>query len=159
MKKYKIEIKWALIHAAMFLVWMILEKLLGFHSVKLDQQQFVAPLILIPSIIIYILALLDKRKNYRDGNTTYRNNFKSGLLLTIFMVLLTPINQFTTFHIISPDYFANAIKYSVNTGVLTEVQAEQQFNIKNYLIISVVAGLVTGIIFSAIISLFVKSKK
>lgn len=47
----------------MFLLWMIMEKLAGLHDQYLQQQQFATTLILIPSVIIYVLALPDKKKN------------------------------------------------------------------------------------------------
>lgn len=49
-------------------------------------------------------------------------------------------------------------EHTVKTGIFTKEQAEQQFNIKNYLITSIVGGLITGIVFSVIISFFTKSK-
>jgi hypothetical protein len=158
MKKYKIEIKWALIFAVMFLLWMVLEKLTGLHDKHLEKQQFVTMLILIPSIIVYILAIMDKKKNFYAGNMTYKQSFLSGLILTLFVVMLSPINQLITSYIITPDYFANVIEHTVKSGMFTQEQAEAQFNIKSYIITSIVGGLVTGLIFSAIISIFTKSK-
>lgn len=158
MKKYKIEIKWALIFAVMFLLWMVLEKLTGLHDKHLEKQRFVTMLILIPSIIVYTLAILDKKKNFYAGNMTYKKSFLSGLILTFFVVILSPINQLITSYLITPDYFANVIEHTVKSGMFTQEQAEAQFNIKSYIITSIVGGLVTGLIFSAIISIFTKSK-
>lgn len=158
MKKRKIEIKWAFIHAAMFLLWMTLEKVAGLHDRYLAQQQTFTTLILIPSILIYVLTLLDKKKNFYAGIMTYKQGFISGLLLTLFMVIISPVNQLITAYVISPDYFTNEIEYTVKKGVFTQQQAEQQFNIKNYTIISIVAGSVTGAVFSAVISFFTRSK-
>lgn len=158
MKKYKIEIKWAFIFSLMFLLWMFMEKQAGLHDRHLDIQQFVTMLILIPSIIIYAMALKDKKKNYYAGSITYKQSFWSGLILTIFVVLLSPINQLITSYIITPDYFTNVIEHTVKSGMLTQEQAEEQFNTKSYIITSIVAGLVTGLVFSAIISIFIKSK-
>lgn len=158
MKKNKIEIKWAIIFAAMFLLWMTMEKLSGLHDKYLEQQQFVTMLILVPSVIIYVLALLDKKKNYYSGSMTYKQSFMSGLMLTLFIVVLSPVNQLITSYIITPDYFTNVIEHTVKTGMFAQQQAEQQFNIKNYLITSAVGGLITGVVFSAVISLFTQSK-
>lgn len=157
MKKNKIEIKWAFISTAMFLLWMTLEKLTGLHDKYLEQQQIVTMLILIPSAIIYVLALLDKKKNYFSGSMTYKQSFMSGLMLTLLIVVLSPVSQLITSYIITPNYFTNVIEHTVKKGMFTQEQAEQQFNIKNYLITSAAGGLVTGIVFSAIISLFTKS--
>ena len=158
MKKYRIEIKWALIFAAVFLLWMVLEKLIGMHDKHIEKQQFVTILILIPSIIVYVLAIKDKKKNFYAGNMTYKHGFLSGLMLTLFVVILSPINQLIISYIITPDYFANVIEHTVKSGMFTQEQAEAQFNIKSYIITNIVGGLVTGVIFSAIISIFTKSK-
>ncbi len=158
MKNYKIEIKWAVIFAAMFLLWMTMEKLTGLHDKYLEQQQFVTMLILIPSVIIYVLAIKDKKKNFYTGYMTYKQSFLSGLMLTVFVVLLSPINQLITSYIITPGYFDNVIDHTVKSGMFTQQQAEAQFNIKSYIITSIVGALATGLIFSSIISIFTKSR-
>src|SRR5687768_2460073 len=99
MKKYKIEIKWAFIFAGMFLLWMLMEKLAGLHDKHLDKQQFVTMLILIPSIFIYLLTVLDKKRNFFGGSITYKQGLISGLALTVFIVALSPINQLITSYI------------------------------------------------------------
>lgn len=158
MKTFKIEIKWAFIFAAMFLLWMTIEKLAGLHDKYIEQQQFVTMLILIPSVIIYVLAIMDKKKNFYAGNITYKKSFLGGLMLTLFVVILSPINQLITSYIITPEYFTNVIEHTVKSGLFTQEQAEGKFNIKSYILTSIVGGLVTGIIFSLIISIFIKSK-
>lgn len=157
-QNYKIEIKWAFIFAAMFLLWMVMEKLGGLHDIHLDKQQFVTMLVLIPSIIVYVVAIKDKKKNFYAGTMTYKESFMSGLMLTLFVVILSPINQLITYFIITPDYFANVIEHTVKSGMFTREQAEAQFNITSYIITSSIGGLVTGLIFSSIISIFTKSK-
>lgn len=158
MGKYKIEIKWAFIFAAMFLLWIVVEKLSGLHDKYIDKQQFVTTLILIPSVVIYVLAIKDKKINYYAGNITYGQGFISGFMLTLFVVLLSPLNQLITSCIITPNYFSNAIEHTVKSGMFTREQAEAQFNIRYYMITGIVGALVTGILFSAIISIFTKSK-
>jgi peptidoglycan/LPS O-acetylase OafA/YrhL len=158
MNKYKTEIKWALIFSGMFLAWMTMEKMAGMHDSQLSKQQAVTTLILVPSFAIYILALRSKRKNVYHDKITYKQSFVSGLWLTIFIVLLSPVNQLITSTIISPDYFSNVTAYTVSNGIMTLEQAQRQFNNGSYIIQSVVGGLVTGIVFTAILSFFIKSK-
>jgi len=158
MNKYKTEIRWALIFSGMFLAWMAMERIAGLHSTQLSKQQLITPFILVPSFVIYILALRSKRKSVYDNKITYKQSLVSGLWLTIFIVLLSPVNQIVTSTIISPDYFSNLTAYTVSNGIMTPEQAQKQFNNGNYIIQSVVGGLITGMLFTAIISLFIKSK-
>jgi hypothetical protein len=60
--------------------------------------------------------------------------------------------------IISPDYFPNLTAYTLSNGIMTQEQAQAHFNNGNYIIQGVVGGLITGAIFSTIISFFIKSK-
>lgn len=159
MKTRKTEIKWAFIFAAMFLLWVTLEKIAGLHDQYLEQQQLVTTLILIPSIIIYALALRDKKKNFYSGQMTYKQGFISGMALTLFIVVLSPVNQLITSYVITPEYFANAIAYTVAKGVFTQAQAEQQFSVGNYILTGMVGGLITGLIFSAVVPVFLRSKR
>jgi hypothetical protein len=158
MNKYKTEIRWALIFSAMFLSWMGLERMLGLHSSNLANQQLVTTFILIPAFVIYTLALRSKRKTFYTDKISYKQSFLSGLWLTLFIVLLSPANQLITTMIISPNYFSNAIAYTVSNGIMTWKQAHAQFNNGNYIIQNVIGGLITGLLFTAIISFFIKSK-
>lgn len=118
----------------------------------------VGPLILIPSIVIYFLALRDRKRSL-DGKMTYRQGFLSGCLLTAFIVIASPLNQLLTSTVISPDYFANLIEYTVAAGTLTQEQARQQFSVGNYIVIGLIAGTMMGILFSAVLAAFARSRE
>ena len=62
MNKYKIELKWGIIFTTMMLVWMVLERIAGLHSEHIDKHAIFTNFVSIPAIIVYVLALLDKRK-------------------------------------------------------------------------------------------------
>jgi hypothetical protein len=155
--KFAIELKWALISSLMYLAWMLAERVAGLHDTRLDQQPMIGPLILIPSIGIYLLAL-HARKRSLEGKMTYRQGILSGCMLTAFIVILSPLNQLLTWKVISPDYFANLIEYTVAKGTFTVDQAQQQFSLGNYVVTSLVAGTLMGILFSAILATFTRSR-
>lgn len=159
MKAKNIELKWAITYSAMFLLWTAIEKAAGLHDAKLPQHQLVNSLILIPSFIIYAIALVDKKRNYYFGIISFKQSFKGGLILSLLIVLLSPVYQYISFYIISPSYFENLITYTVDAGILTRVQAIEQFSIKTYLFTSAIAGMITGAVFSIIISFFIKTKR
>lgn len=157
MKNIKIEIKWAVIFALMMLAWMALEKFLGYHDEKIADHPTFTNFVAIPSIAIYIFALLDKKKNYYYGLMSYKKGFISGVIISVIVAILSPLTQYITIEFITPDYFANVIEYAVSQGEMTQEAAEGYFNLKSYIVQSVIGALVMGILTSAIVAIFVKS--
>jgi len=158
MKKIKIEIKWAIIFVVMTLIWMILEKLAGLHDEHIDKHPIYTNFIAIPAIAIYVFALLDKRKNFYKGEMTYKQGFITGLIITAIVTLLSPLTQYITSTIITPEYFPNMISYSVETGKLTQEAAEEYFNLKNYLLEVIIGTPIMGILTTAIVAIFTRKK-
>jgi len=158
MGKYKIEIKWAFIFIGMMLLWMLLERLTGLHDQHIDKHMIYTNFVAIPSIIIYVFALLDKRKNFYNGKINYLQAFISGLVITFVVTVFTPLSQYITSTLITPDYFVNAIDYSVKNGMMTQEAAESYFNLSSYIKQSVIGAPIMGILTSAIVAIFVRKK-
>ena len=158
MKKLGIEIKWGILFVVIQLVWMFGEKIAGLHDENIDKHYIVTNLFAIVAIAVYVVALLDKRKNYYGGKMTWKQGFISGLFITLVVTILTPLSQYITSAIITPDYFDKMIAYTVETGKLTQEQAEANFNMKSYIIQSSIFAPVVGVVTSAIVALFVKKK-
>jgi len=158
MKKIKIEIKCAIIFVVMTLIWMFLEKLAGLHDEHIDKHSIYTNFIAIPAIAIYVFALLDKRKNFYKGAMTYKQGFISGLIITAIVTVLSPLTQYITSTIITPEYFPNMIRYSVETGKMTQQAAEDYFNLKNYLVEIVIGTPVMGVMTTAIVAIFTRKK-
>ena len=91
MKKFAIEIKWAIISIIIFLAWMTLEKQLGFHDEKIKWQMFFTMLIIFPNFILYYLALRDKKKNYYNGEMSWKQGFISGVVISFIIVILVQL--------------------------------------------------------------------
>jgi len=159
MKNISIEIKWGILFVLVSLGWMVLEKSLGWHDVHIDQHATLTNIFAIPAILIYVFALGDKKKNYYNGQMTYLQGFLSGLIISIIVMVLSPFSQYITLEYITPDYFTNVIEYSVSTGELTQRAAEDWFNLRSYMVQAVIGALVMGVITSAIVAIFTKSKK
>lgn len=158
MKKIKIEIKWAIIFTIMILLWMFIEKLAGFHSEHIDKHPIYTNFIIIPTIIIYVLALLDKRKNVYNGIMTYKQGLISGLIIALIVTILSPLTQYITSTIITPDYFSNVIKYVVNEGEMNQIEAENYFNLKSYIIQALIGAPIMGIVTTVIVAIFTRRK-
>lgn len=160
MRNRKIEIKWAFIFIAMTLLWMILEKVSGLHGKYIDYHPYLTNLYAIPAIWVYVLALKDKKRNDFGGIMTYKQGFISGMIITIIVALVSPLTQWIISYIISPEYFPNVIKRSVELGYYqTTAEAEFNFNYKNYAIQSTIAAMLMGLVTTAIVMIFLRTKK
>lgn len=156
MKKISIELKWAFIFLIMMTLWMVMEKLTGLHDRHIDKHSTITYLVAIPSILIYVLALLDKRRNFYAGYMTYQQGFVTGLLMTVIITVFTPLLQYVTTRYISPDYFANITRYSVEQKLLTPGEAASMFNETNYMVQATIGTLIMGLITTAIVAIFTR---
>lgn len=112
----------------------------------------------------FINAASGISKTYRENNHRALHNHVRHLQQRISQLLsasaeASPVNQLITSYVITPEYFANAIAYTVEKGVFTQAQAEQQFSVGNYILTGVIGGLITGLIFSAVVPVFLRSKR
>lgn len=159
MSRYKIEIKWAIIFVAMTLLWMFLEKIAGFHSDRIDKHATFTNFIAIPAIAVYVFALLDKRRNFYNGAMTYKQGFICGLIITGIVTVLSPVTQYITSEIITPNYFANAIRNVVDSRKMEQAEAEKYFNLQSYIMQALIGTPVMGIITTAIVAIFSRKKQ
>jgi len=158
MKKIAIEIKWAILFIVISLVWMMGERVAGLHDENIQYHHIVTNFFAIVAIAVYVVALLDKRKNSYGGKMSWKQGFFSGLYITAGVTILTPLSQYITNAIITPHYFENMISYSVEMGKLSQEAAEAYFNMKSYIIQSSLFAPAMGILTSAIVALFTKKK-
>lgn len=159
MSKYTIEIKWACAFILMSLAWMASEKIMGLHSTHIDKHAVFTNFIAVPAIALYVLALYDKRKNYYGGYITYGQGFRSGLIITVIVTLLSPLVQYITSTYITPGYFPNVIRYVTETGKMTQQEAESYFNLKSYIIQGLIGTPVMGLATTAVVALFTRKVK
>lgn len=160
MKDIKIEIKWAIIFSIMALLWMVLEKVCGLHSKYIDYHLYLTNLFAIPAIWVMVLALKSKKKNSYNGQMSYKQGLIAGIILSFIIALLSPLTQWITSYVITPEYFPNVIKRSVELGYYkTTAEAEANFNYKNYAIQGAIGSLVMGIVTTAIAMIFIRTKK
>lgn len=158
MKNIKTEIKWGVIFVIMSLLWLALEKAIGLHDVYIDKHTTYTNLIAIPALLVYFFALRDKRQNFYAGRMTYKQGFLSGLVITLVVTVLVTLTQYITFAVITPDFFQNAIAHAVESGNMTQVDAEAYFSKNNYLIQGFIGAPIMGVVTSAIVAIFTKKK-
>ncbi|NNC33306.1 MAG: DUF4199 domain-containing protein [Croceitalea sp.] len=158
MKKFATEIKWGVIFSIVAILWMVLEKVLGWHDTHIDKHPIYTNLFAIPAIIMVVLALREKRDKDFGGKMTWVQGFVSGLIITVVIAILTPLGQYITHEFITPDYFQNAINYAVENNKMSVEDASKWFNFESYMIQSIFGAFIMGIMTSAIVALFVKKK-
>lgn len=158
-RKYKIEIKWALIFSVASLVWMMIERLTGLHSTHIAQHATYTNLFAIPCIGIYVWALIQKRNASFTRRITHLQAFVSGLIMTGIITLLSPLTQVITSYVITPYYFGHAITYAVQQNELTLAEAEAFFSLGNYIKQALIGAPVMGLFTSALAAFFIGRRK
>lgn len=153
----KIELKWALAYVVMTMAWALLGKSLGFHDSRLEAGIIFNTLIIIPSVIIYVLSIREKKLRHFGGHISYKQAFVSGAILTMFVTILGPIYPVFT-NLISPDLFDKSIQFMVNSNQMTEADAVKQFTLSSFIVQGIFGSVIFGLIYTAIISVFLKSK-
>jgi hypothetical protein len=159
MKKFSVEIKWGIIFTLMTLGWMYLEKLLGWHDEKIEKHAILTNLYAIPATLVYVMALLDKRKNYYSGRINWLQGFVSGVYLSLVIAILSPLSQFLISNYITPNYFQNAIEHAVRAGEYTRLQAERYFTLGNYILHGSIFAIALGAVTSAAVAIFIRKKQ
>lgn len=152
------ELKWGGIFAAAMVVWMLFEKLMGWHDVRIDQHATMTNIFAIPAITVYVLALLDIKKKEFSHQMNWTQGFISGVKISAVVAILSPVLQIVFSKLISPDYFSNAIEYGV-TQKYDRKAMEEYFNLTSYIVQSTIGSFLMGVVTSAIVALFVKTKK
>lgn len=158
MKKFATEIKWAIIFTITALVWMVLEKALGWHDVLIEKHALYTNFFALVAIAVFVFALINKRNTDLSGKMTWKQGFVSGIIISVVVALLTPLSQYITHEFISPDYFKNAIAHAVDSGATSKENAETFFNFNSYTKIAAFGGLSMGVVTSAVVAFFVKTK-
>ncbi|MEO6683083.1 MAG: DUF4199 domain-containing protein [Ginsengibacter sp.] len=160
MSDISVEIKWAIIFSVSSLLWMLLEKLTGLHGRYIGYHMFFTNLFAIPAIWIFYLAVKDKKNRNRLRKMTYKQGFITGLNLILIIVLLSPLTHWISTSIISPEYFPNEIRRTLDLGYYkTIAEAEKNINYKKYVIQGITSTFIMGIFTTAIVMLFLRTKE
>ena len=155
MAKIQLELKWGIIFTLVALLWMYMEKALGWHDTHIDKHAMYTNLFAIPAILMVVLALREKRKAL-GGTMTWKQGFVCGLIITAVIVILSPLGAYITHTVITPEYFGNAIAYGVESGKTSQEAAEKYFNLPSYIIQGAIGAAVMGTVTSAIVALFMR---
>lgn len=159
MNKLKIEIYWAFYLAFTYILWMQIEKWLGFHDSKIQFQPLIDLLICIPFSFLYYRALFLKNKNNYSDQITFNQAFLSSIILTGIFAVFLPVAIFFVTKYISPDLYSNFINFAVkNNGIKLET-ASSLYNFKSFLFMNLSTLIPIGIVIGYIVSKVISNKK
>ena len=156
MKNLRIEFKWAIIFTIATLAWMLLEKTLGWHDEQIANHDWLTLLFLPFIILMYVLAIREKRRRLYGKKITWKQAFLSGLMVSVFAALLSPLAQYITHNFITPEFFVKVKDYSVTNKLMTVNAVNDYYNINNYIMQAALSSLIGGAIISAILAFFMK---
>lgn len=158
MKKFTLEIKWGIVYTVAIFLWILLEKLMGWHDKNIKQYAFNTWFFLIPATHIYVSAILAKRDKFFRGKINWFAGFQTGLIITAVVLFFNSLIQYLFIKIISPDFCINAVNHAIESGKMSLQDSENFFNLKNFIIQSSLRTLIFGIVISSIVSIFVRKK-
>lgn len=158
MQRYLTEIRWGIIFTAVMLLWIWAEQLAGLHGRHIAQHATYTNLFAIPAILVYVLALRQKKARDYNGSMSWKQGMQAGLLITLVVVLLSPAAQWLTNKVVSPNYFLNMQAYVVTEGMMSAERAAEYFSLNNYMLQSVIGAAIMGVLTSVIVAFFLRSK-
>lgn len=160
MKKYltKYELRWAVIITILSLLWNAFEYEMGWHDNGIASHKYYTFLFLIILTLCYYLFYLDKRANRYKKRFKFRHGFYSGLSLTILVALFSIPAQLLVHKLITPDYIDHAKDYAVQSGEMSSQQANNRFNITNFVLFFPIVYMIYGVVASFVLSLLLRKK-
>ncbi len=158
MKKFTIEFNWAIIYTLASLLWNVMEKAVGLHDQYIGKQPLYSVFFGLVAIPIFFLAINDKKKKFYGGRANWTQLFLSGVIMSVFVALFSPLAEYITLHTISPDFIQNNIDHYVRTKKMTRGQATVFFSFRSLILQGISNGISVGVIISALIALYLKPK-
>jgi len=153
LNRYRRELLLGALLSLAGLVWVTGEYLAGLHTTRIQMHPAVTNFFAVIPIALIVVALRARRRD--DGGLTWRAGLTSGLVLSLANSALSPLTLYTFTRWINPGFFQAMIDFAVSSGQATRAQAEGYFNLGSYIgqsmVFSVVAGLVTSLIATAVL--------
>ncbi|MCC5916186.1 MAG: DUF4199 domain-containing protein [Cryomorphaceae bacterium] len=151
-KNRGIELKWALIFIAMTMLWAALENALGFYDSRIEKYKLFSAFISFPSVLIYYFGILEKRKKFFNNEMSFKQGFRAGVFMTLFIAVLSPVAQYFVSSYIGSQFFENAIAYEVQSGNMTISEAHDFYNLESFMWHSGVGAAFLGLFTSLVVA-------
>lgn len=155
----KTEIKYALIFVGASFLWNCLEFAVGLQGKHIDiHPYFVTSFFILLTAMVYYLAITEKRRK-NAGRITFLKAFVAGMLLTSFILILNPLSLYIFSTFVNTDFYSAFIQHDVLTGKYSPQEANDYYNLKNFIIQGTIYRFIMGLIATIIISSISASKK
>jgi hypothetical protein len=158
MTRYKVELKWTCIFAAVCIAWALIGKVLGFDGQQIRHAQIFNTFIMVPTLVIYLLSALDKRDRCYNGQITFKQAVISGIILSVGITVSGIFTTVISTQLISPELFANNIQYHTAQKLMTHSEAVAQFNLQTFIVTGIIAALLMGIVLAVITAAVIRKK-
>ncbi|MGQ4275619.1 DUF4199 domain-containing protein [Pseudidiomarina sp. E22-M8] len=152
------ELKWGVLFSGAILLWLVIERVAGLHAEHIEYHRYFTSLFAIVAIVIYVLALRDKRASLPNQEMRWAQGFVSGLIIAVVVAVLSPLLQIIAHYLISPNFFANMQAFTISEGMMEPATAREYFSLQSYIIQSVIGALIMGVITSALVAFFLRTK-
>lgn len=159
MKKFAIEIKWAVLITLAIIASAIVEKEMGLYE-KPDFSYYVLSTLCFAPIglLCYVLFYREKKKTHFNGQMTWRQGFFAGMMLTAIIAVLVPIQKNAIHRVIAPELFENTIAQMTANGKRTKAEAEELMNLSSSIYNGIQLVLSSGVVASAALSMLFRTK-
>lgn len=157
MKKIYIEFKWAIIFSIALLCWILLEKKMGWDN-NIENFWWLTLLFGPFAILLYLLALREKRRRVFGGEMTWTQGLITGAVISLFVALLSPLTEYVTYNIFTQENFNTIAETSVTNNLMANTKMNDIFNINHYRWQSAFGLFIFGVITSGISAFFVRKK-
>jgi len=152
----KTELKYAVIFVAASFLWNCLEFAVGLQGKHIDiHPYFVTTFFIVLTGLVYYLAITEKRGSLL-GRITFLKAFVSGMLLTSFILILNPISLYIFSTFVNTDFYTAFIQHDVLTGKYSPQEANDYYNLKNFIVQGTIYRFIMGLVATIIVSLIVK---
>lgn len=152
------ELKWGVLFSGAILLWLLIERVTGLHGEHIEYHRYFTNLFAIVAIVIYVLALRDKRSSMPNQEMQWAQGFVSGLIITVVVAVLSPLLQIIAHYLISPDFFSNMQAFVISEGTMEPEAARDYFSLESYIIQSVIGALLMGAVTSAVVAFFLRKR-
>lgn len=140
----RIELEWAGIFFLVTLAWMSLEKSLGWHDIHIADHALYTNIYDLLFIVMMALAMRSIKTKRYQGKMSWKQGIISGMWITLILAALSPLTQWITHRLISPEFFPNIIQFVTDNDLMSREAAVAQFNLPNYIWQNLVGTLILG---------------